>query len=211
LADDNQNADLNEEAHGASAAAPELGPAEALPASDLDLDPADSTPRSRHVHQGAPDMTSVTTAQEPGSTVAAVSRPATPRERDPRIDRARDHEKRPEQSLHKAFQDGSAAEPGVARSVAEPQSPATAAPARALVQASAADPRTIKSELSSQSERILRLSHETSINHAKTQALLARLSARIDELSALERQLQGSWRRLSMEAQNRTQQNMGGN
>jgi hypothetical protein len=211
LADDNQSAELNEEVQGASAAAPELGPAEALPASDLDPDQADSTARSRHPRQGVADMTSVTTAHEPGSAVVAVPQPATRRQGDPQTDRARGHEERQEQSLQKASQDGSAAAPGVARNVAQPQSPAPAAPDRALVQASAADPHPIKSELSSQSERIVRLSHDTSINLAKTQALLARLSARIDELSASERQLQGNWRRLSMEAQNRTQQNMGGN
>ena len=88
LADDNQSAELKEEAQGASAAAPELGTAEALPASDLDPDQADSTPRSRHPRQGVADMTSVTTAHEPGSAVVAVSEPATHREGDPQTDRA---------------------------------------------------------------------------------------------------------------------------
>lgn len=45
----------------------------------------------------------------------------------------------------------------------------------------------------------------------EAQAVMAQLSARIDQLSAQQRQLHGNWRRLRMEDQNRTQQNMGGN
>lgn len=74
-----------------------------------------------------------------------------------------------------------------------------------------ADPHPIESEILNQQDRILQMSQNTSVNQVKAQAHIAKLSARVEQLSAQQRQLQGNWRRQSMEGQNRTQQNMGGN
>jgi hypothetical protein len=83
--------------------------------------------------------------------------------------------------------------------------------ARLLVQADRAEPGSTSGDVSRQRDRLLAMSHESLSNQVKLEAQIARLSARIDALSARERQIQGNWRRLSMESQNRTQQNMGGN
>ena len=73
------------------------------------------------------------------------------------------------------------------------------------------DGRPTHSEILKQQERILQISQNSALNLAKVQALIAQLSARIDQLSVQQHQLQGNWRRLRMEDQNRTQQNLGGN
>jgi hypothetical protein len=60
-----------------------------------------------------------------------------------------------------------------------------------------------------QQDRVLQLSKNGTANQMEAQAVLAQISARIDQLIAEQRQLHCNWRRLRMEDQNRTQQNMG--
>ena len=67
------------------------------------------------------------------------------------------------------------------------------------------------SEILKQQGRVLQLSQNGTGNQIKAQAVIAQLSSRIDQLSAQQRQLQDNWRRMRMEDQNRTHQNMGGN
>ena len=65
------------------------------------------------------------------------------------------------------------------------------------------------SEILKQQDRVLQMSQNGTVNQMEAQAVMAQLSARIDQLIAQQRQLHGNWRRLRMEDQNRTQQNMG--
>jgi hypothetical protein len=74
-----------------------------------------------------------------------------------------------------------------------------------------AEPSPILSEILKQQDRVLQISQNATINQMEAQAVMAQHSVRIDQLIAQQRQLQGNWRRLRMEDQNRTQQNMGGN
>jgi hypothetical protein len=133
------------------------------------------------------------------------------RDLDPRAGKAREHKRNreDEQIIATEAVDADARR---ARGSAEiPQSAKESDEARPLVQVGRARPGSIHGDLSGSRGGILAKSQESLINHVKLQDQVARLSARIDELSARERQLQESWRRLSMESQNRTQQNMGGN
>ncbi len=66
-------------------------------------------------------------------------------------------------------------------------------------------------EILKQQDRVLQMSQNGTVNQMEAQAVMAQFSARIDQLIAKQRQLHGNWRRLRMEDQNRTQQNMGGN
>jgi len=65
------------------------------------------------------------------------------------------------------------------------------------------------SEILKQQDRVLQISQNGTVNQMEAQAVIAQLSARIDQLIAEQRQLHGNWRRLRMEDQNRTQQNIG--
>ena len=65
------------------------------------------------------------------------------------------------------------------------------------------------SEILKQQDRVLQMSQNGTVNLMEAQAVMAQLSARIDQLIAEQRQLHGNWQRLRMEDQNRTQQNMG--
>jgi hypothetical protein len=96
---------------------------------------------------------------------------------------------------------------GVYRNAKNPESGQAEDEARA----ERADPSAILSQISKQQDRILQLSQNTTLNQVRAQALMAQLSARIEDLSVRQRQLQGNWRQLRMEGQNRTYQNMGGN
>jgi hypothetical protein len=65
------------------------------------------------------------------------------------------------------------------------------------------------SEILKQQDRVLQMSQNGTVNQMEAQAVMTQLSARIDQLIVEQRQLHGNWRRLRMEDQNRTQQNMG--
>ena len=65
------------------------------------------------------------------------------------------------------------------------------------------------SEILKQQDRVLQMSQNGTVNQMEAQGVMAQLSARIDQLIAQQRQLHGNWRRLRMEDQNRTHQNMG--
>ncbi len=68
----------------------------------------------------------------------------------------------------------------------------------------------ILGEMLRQHDRVLQISQNATANQTEAQAVMMQQSARIDQLMAQQRQLQANWRKLRMEEQNRTQQNMGG-
>ncbi len=65
-------------------------------------------------------------------------------------------------------------------------------------------------EMLRQHDRVLQISQNATVNQMEAQAVMIQQSGRIDQLMAQQRQLQANWRKLRMEEQNRTQQNMGG-
>lgn len=68
----------------------------------------------------------------------------------------------------------------------------------------------ILGEILRQHDRVLQISQNATASQMEAQAVMAQQGARIDQLVAQQRQLQANWRKLRMEEQNRTQQNMGG-
>jgi hypothetical protein len=64
-------------------------------------------------------------------------------------------------------------------------------------------------EILRQQDKVLQISQNGIVNQMEAQAVMVQLSARIDQIIVEQRQLHGNWRRLRMEDQNRTQQNMG--
>ena len=65
------------------------------------------------------------------------------------------------------------------------------------------------SEILKQQGKVLQMSQNGTLNLMEAQVVMSQLSARINQVMAEQRQLHYNWRKLRMEDQNRTEQNMG--
>lgn len=224
MPDENRRAEFDRECRRYTSAAQEVIAQGAWLATGLGTGHADLACALQHVSYAVQDFTSVMGTQALGQAFATVQNTGGTIQRDNTDrDQNRDQDREQVQDIRDEAANVQVQVRGVNdeaananawevdRNAKNPESGQAKDETQAQAQTDRADPSATLGEILKQQDRMLRMSRNTAANQVKARALMARLGDRIDQLGARQRQLQGDWRRLRMEGQNRTYQNMGGN